>query len=339
MPDINPIHFNKTAVEELKAALKNHKIPNALAFIGDKNTRKKNAAFFFAKAANCMENQTFPCENCRSCKKIEQGLHPDIRLVEPENNKKTIAISQVRALGDDISTRPNEAALRVVLISDSDLMTVQAQNALLKMIEEPPDRTVFILMAKSESGLLPTILSRCRTIRFKQLSSQQVRQYLIGEYGADPELAHIACETAGADVTTAVRYLGLDKEKDDMASWINARKWVLSQLASLTSSDRFGVSEALALSHRLSLSPVLMTDVLAVIQTFFRDLVIFGHNPDAIVNTDMRKVFSEFHQTLAPSLFIKWLESLFETNQRLMTNASVRLTLDRFFLKLVQDKG
>ncbi|MCP4722681.1 MAG: DNA polymerase III subunit delta', partial [Desulfobacteraceae bacterium] len=157
--------MSEQTISELNFIIQADRIPNALLFSGEKSTGKKERAFEFAKAANCRDT-TRPCNNCLSCKKINAGMHPDIIQVSLAEKKKMISISQIREIGLLISSKPNEAHKRMVLILDADKMNVQAQNALLKVLEEPPENTFFILTATQLAPLLPTILSRCRQIRF-----------------------------------------------------------------------------------------------------------------------------------------------------------------------------
>lgn len=248
------------------------------------------------------------------------------------DKKKSISISQIREMEMLISTKPNEARLRMVLITDADRMNVQAQNGLLKVLEEPPDNTFFILTASGTSTLLDTILSRCRLVRFKPLTGGPLADHLVEAFSADPENARIAAETAGADLEKAMMFLDLP----DGGNWQAKRKKIIGQIIQLITGNPSEKDEkALFLSRELSLDAETATDGLAVLRTFFRDLCIFSYCPDKIVNLDFFDAFQDINQMVNSKKCHRWITDLYETEKRLASNSSVRLAMDRFLLGLV----
>ncbi len=170
MTVIDQMQYQIKVVSELTHIIQTKRIPNALLFNGNDNTGRKEAAFLFAKGINCLNKVKPFCNNCRSCRKINEHSHPDIFCIKLPKDKKIISISRIRKIGSAISAKPNEAEFRMILIQNAELMNIQAQNALLKMLEEPPEKTFFILITDKVSLLTPTIISRCRKIRFKPCS-------------------------------------------------------------------------------------------------------------------------------------------------------------------------
>ena len=321
-------------ISELNHIIQTDRIPNALLFSGEKNTEKKKRAFEFAKACNCKEDNR-PCNRCVSCKKINAGMHPDIIQVSVSEKKKMISVAQIREIGLLISARPNEARKRMVLILDADKMNVQAQNALLKVLEEPPENTFFILTATQIVPLLPTILSRCRQIRFSPPSCREIQQTLVNKYGIDPEKAYIASQTAGSDLKMAQMFLnrGTDTQKPEI-DWQRLRTWIITQMIELISQRNSNIRKGLVLSQKLSMSPDTIFEALTIIKMVLRDLCIFKYSPERIVNLDFFDAFKDINQMHVYSTFPEWIKQLHETEQRLKSNSSIRLTLDRFFLKL-----
>ena len=162
--------------QDLVALLATLKIPNALLFVGNPDLGKVEAALAFARALNCQQEKKgghLACDRCRSCKKILSSMHPDIICVAPVKEK--IKISQIRQIYGQIKAKPHEAKFRMVLIQGAESMNPEASNALLKILEEPPERTFFILTADRIDGLLPTILSRCRQVTFSPHGSGKNR--------------------------------------------------------------------------------------------------------------------------------------------------------------------
>jgi len=341
MSDFDQIQYQTHAVSELTTIIQTKKIPNALLFSGNENTGKKEAAFFFAKGCNCLSKKQFACNNCKPCRKINAKTHPDIVCVNLLEGKKIISISQIREMGLTISSKPNEARFRMVLILTADLMNIQAQNALLKMLEEPPEKTFFILIATKISFLLPTIISRCRVIRFKPLTDKLIEQYLIDKFKIDKQMAYIASKTADSNLKKAMMYLNLNPANEKKGRiWMKKRKWLLNTLADIIRTDTADcISKGLMLSQKLSADPDLVDDAIAIMKTFFRDLIIFKFHPKKIVNLDFLDFFTDIGQRIETKKMDEWIKELYETEKRLTSNSTLRLTLDRFFLKIAIHKG
>lgn len=347
-------HVFAAALSELNRIIETRNIPNALLFTGNPGSGRKQAAIKFAKAINCTREKKSFCDACRSCKKINATQHPDMIVVAPVDARKAITISQVRQIIAQTGARPHEAAFRMVLITDADRMNSQAQNGLLKELEEPPENTFFILMARNRSELLPTIISRCRTLRFPPLSGPALAAHLCEQYHIDAQWAGIAAATAGTDQNLAAM---LVQPPDDNLSepgaadprgagktsgtdWHTTRPWLIQQLCSLiTGSASQKIQTALGLSGFLSQDPEGMIPGLAVMRMVFRDLCVFRHAPEKILNLDCSDQFQKLVPVLCDKQTLFWMDELHETEKRLASNSAIRMTLDRFFLKLIHIEG
>ena len=164
------------------------------AFAGPDGIGKRQAAVALAQALNCLSpvrdgivgsepaSTTLPvdaCGECAACRRIARGVHPDVIALAPEGDRVTVAIDQIRALNEQIAYRPFEGRRRVVIVDEAaDVLLGPSQNALLKTLEEPPSGTVFVLVTSRPDALLPTVRSRCPTIRFAPLSGSDVAAYL-----------------------------------------------------------------------------------------------------------------------------------------------------------------
>ncbi len=154
---------------------------------------KRTTARIVAMALNCRNSERSPdnpCGQCRACRQILSGNHPDVPLIEPQGN--LLRIEQIRKLLVSLAMKPFSARNRVVIVADAQAMNPEAANALLKMLEEPPADTTLILTALQKSDLLPTIVSRCRHIRFNPLGLQDLMTLL----KSVPEIADEFAETA-----------------------------------------------------------------------------------------------------------------------------------------------
>ncbi|MCP4718170.1 MAG: DNA polymerase III subunit delta', partial [Desulfobacteraceae bacterium] len=220
---------------------------------------------------------------------------------------------------------------------------VQAQNALLKVLEEPPENTFFILTATQLAPLLPTILSRCRQIRFFPPSCHEIRQTLIQKYGIESKKAYIASQTAGSDLKKALKLLNLnpngsdgpDENQKSKIDWPKQRTWIIKEVIGLVSTgNKANIRKGLMLSQKLSMDPDNILEAMTIIKMVFRDLCVFKYSPEKIVNLDFFDAFKDISQMHIYNTFLKWINDLHETEKRLESNSSIRLTLDRFFLKL-----
>lgn len=174
---------NEAVKERLKNLLSAGMMPHAVLFEGEEGTGKRTAAAIVSAALMCTsEEDNKPCGQCAACKKVFSGSHPDVKLVSPAGAGKQIPVDAVRAARSDMFVLPNEARVKVCIIEQAQLLNEQAQNALLKILEEPPSYAVFMLTCDDRHSLLPTILSRCAVFRLdgveEELAVQVVRERL-----------------------------------------------------------------------------------------------------------------------------------------------------------------
>ncbi|HEY4688014.1 MAG TPA: DNA polymerase III subunit delta', partial [Anaerolineae bacterium] len=143
-----------------------------------------------------------PCGQCRACARIATHTHADVRLVAP--NGERMKIDQIRDLQRELSLAPLEARMRVAILDDFDRATLEAMNALLKTLEEPPSHAILILIVPEAENLLPTIVSRCQVIGLRPLTAEQVRQALIERWRVDPQRAELLARLSGGRLGWAV---------------------------------------------------------------------------------------------------------------------------------------
>lgn len=158
-----PIIGNDRIRESVLAWVAMRRIPHAVIIEGEKGTGRHTLANFIAKAYVCA-GENAPCGGCRGCHLAETSTHPDITVTAPEDGKKNITVAKIRNLRNNAYVKPHMASGRVFIIDMADTMNEQAQNALLKVLEEPPGEIVFILIAESKAALLDTVISRCTVL-------------------------------------------------------------------------------------------------------------------------------------------------------------------------------
>lgn len=171
----------------LESSIDNHNVLHSYMFIGQEGIGKYLFAKEFAKSILCIiedssSSHKKPCDNCKSCTEFSTDNHPDFLTIGSEDGKN-IKIEQIRYLQEKISEKPIVSSKKVYIINDSDLMTKEAQNCLLKTLEEPPLYAVIILVLSNENKLLNTIKSRCTKINFVPLTNEEIINYFHITYG------------------------------------------------------------------------------------------------------------------------------------------------------------
>lgn len=166
---------NENVKDLLNNSIKIKNLVHSYMFIGPDGIGKKLFAKELSKIILC-DNDIGACETCSSCIKFNGGNHPDFMLVDSEDGK-SIKISQIRLLQEEISQKPIISNHKVYIVNNSDLMTIEAQNCLLKTLEEPPEYATIILVLSNENKLLSTIKSRCAKIVFNKLTDNELTTY------------------------------------------------------------------------------------------------------------------------------------------------------------------
>lgn len=151
---------NAKIKSSVQSFIASHRIPHAIMIEGENEGSNLQLANYIATAAVCGSDAA-PCDNCKECHLAKNGSHPDITYIESLDGKKNLSVNQIRDLRADAFVKAHSGAHRIFIIRDAHRMNPQAQNALLKVLEEPPKNVVFILIVPSKTMLLDTIISRC----------------------------------------------------------------------------------------------------------------------------------------------------------------------------------
>lgn len=173
-----PLIGNSKIKQSLQNAIAEKRLPHALLIEGDTGTGRHTLANYIAIASVCGSDAS-PCGNCKNCNLALSGNHPDIEILGPEDGKKNISVSQIRALKSETYVKPHMSSRRVFIIDKADTLNEQSQNALLKVLEEPPGAVVFILIAETKASFLETIISRCVVLTLNTPESSIAREYLL----------------------------------------------------------------------------------------------------------------------------------------------------------------
>jgi len=199
---------HRPLLELLSRATARGTLPPSVIFAGPEGVGKRLTALALAQALNCehpieAEDSRDACGTCASCKRIARGVHADILIIEP-GDSGSIKVDQVREAIDRSMYRPFEGRRRVVIVDEADALMSEAQNALLKTLEEPPSASVFVLITNRPDVLLPTVRSRCQQLRFGPLTPGEVAAVLIRDHELDGADAHAAAAASDGSVGRAL---------------------------------------------------------------------------------------------------------------------------------------
>jgi len=328
-------------VRLLTSALETGSLPNAYLFTGPEGVGKKTAAQTLAMACNCQAGEgdgahhagdqtaeggsggspAFSCGRCRSCRKILSETHPDVHWVLPAGNY--IKVDQVRELCRRLSLKPYEAKTRLVVIAEAHTLNPEAGNTLLKILEAPPEKTLFILTARQGSDLLPTILSRCRHIRFNPISRENIKHYLEAHYAIDARDADIVAAMADGSLSNARVMV----EKN----WMAHRNWIIKTLTGLHEQP---INYRLAFSEFLAKDSGRLLTSLDIMKSWVRDLAVYPYLPDQLINKDLIEEITARSEEM-PTRRLLDINRQIETAARsIQANANARLAMDHLVIAL-----
>jgi DNA polymerase III subunit delta' len=268
----------------------------------------------------------YPCGQCSPCVRIAAGMHPDVTLIQPEAG--VIKIGEIRNLCRILSMKPFEGHARVAILSDAHLMNPPASNALLKMLEEPPEQTLLILTARQSADLLPTIVSRCLHIRFNPVSRHALSGELIQHHGFGMDEASTVAALAGGSFSRA---LSMKK-----AIWMSWRGWLITELSRLGSSPFHVI---MALSEKLSKNRDALSDVFEIMLSWFRDILIFTCDPIRVINRDHLEQVKEASLRYSRNDLVQSVNAVKSAQAHIEAKTNIRLSMDHLLLRLWQQQN
>ena len=256
----------EAAKRNLKLAIKKKKMSHAYILNGEPGLGKHKLAEAFAAALLCERGGEEACGECRNCRRISQKNHPDVKWISHEEKKSTVSVDQIRSeITSDVMMRPYESEYKLYMISNAEKLGREAQNAILKTIEEPPEYAIIFLLSDNINGLLPTVRSRCVTINLLPETNGAIRQRLLDHHPeVSPERIDMATAYALGNIGKAE---GLIADEDFIAMANEALELVkgipdYSDARILSAARHIGTDYKDRLSEFLDLLEVWYRDVL-----------------------------------------------------------------------------
>ena len=329
MAGFRDILGHKQEIAHLERAIESGKVSHAYIFTGEKGTGKHRLASAFAETLQCEDTQNRPCGKCHSCRQAQSGNHPDIIYVSHEK-PSSIGVEDIRSqLAGDIQIRPYNGNYKIYIIPDAEKMTVQAQNAILKTIEEPPEYAVIILLTANEQALLETIRSRCVILNLKPVPDEVVRKYLMEQIQVPDYQADICVAFAQGNIGKAVR---LASSEDFSVIKSSAMK-LIRNLGNME------ISELIEYVKEVQEYKVSIQDYLDILALWYRDMVYYKATKDidGIVFRDELKTIRDTVKVCSYEGVEEVMKAIENAKTRLSANVNFDLTMELLFLVMKEN--
>lgn len=265
------IYGHNDIKEHLQKCIELKKVSHAYIFNGSLGAGKKTVAALFAKALQCEEGNTVPCGKCHSCVQSDSKSQPDIIWVEHEK-VGSIGIDDIRQqLINDIQIKPYHSRYKIYIIDEAEKLTVQAQNTLLKTIEEPPEYGIIILLTTNADVFLQTVLSRCVRINFKPVSDDLVEQFIKEHYNISNYEIQFATAFAQGNIGRAITVIESQDFKQIKESVLKIVQYAKEMTTTQVLAE---VKNAMNYKNNIE-------DYLDLMVMWYRDVLLFKSTSDA----------------------------------------------------------
>ena len=262
---------HEQTIAHMKNAIQLRKVSHAYIINGEKGSGKKMLANIYAQTLQCQTRGTEPCMECQSCKQAVNRNQPDIIHVTHEK-PNTISVEDIRGqLNGDIMIKPYSSPYKIYIVDEAEKLTVQAQNALLKTIEEPPMYAVILLLTSNVNALLPTILSRCVVLNMKPVADEKVRKFLMEEMQVPDYKADVCVAFARGNI-------GKAKSLASSEEFENIKGEALSLLKYIQDMELHEIVSAI---KKISEYKLEVNDYFDIMAIWFRDVLLFKATKDA----------------------------------------------------------
>jgi DNA polymerase-3 subunit delta' len=315
--------------EHLQKAIESDHVSHAYILTGETGMGRKSLANAFAMTLLCERGKSEPCMECHACKQVMTNNHPDLILVTHEK-PGSIGVDDIREqINDTIMIRPYSSYYKIYIVDEAEKMTVQAQNALLKTIEEPPSYAIIMLLTTNQEAFLPTILSRCVQLKLKPQTDAVVKSYLMGSLGIKESRADIYAAFARGNLGRAI-HLASSEEFQLLYSEL------LHMLKHLKEMD---IMELLFYIKKMKDENLDIYDCLDFMQLWYRDILMYKVTQD-INLLIFREEFNTMKEMSASSAYDgieTILKAIDKARIRLDANVNMELAMELMLLVMKEN--
>ena len=317
---------NEMVKDHFKKAIANHKISHAYILTGEAGMGRKSIANAFAMTLLCEKGGSEPCMSCHSCKQVMSGNHPDLIYVTHEK-PGSIGVDDVREqINDTIMIRPYSSYYKIYIVDEAEKMTVQAQNALLKTIEEPPAYAVIILITTNQEAFLPTILSRCVQMKLKPLKDFTIKNYLTQNLHIAEKDADICAAFARGNLGKAI-HLALSDEFRELFQKV---------MVLVKNVGTMDISMLLDCIREMKEQNFDIGEVLDLMQLWYRDVLMFKVTKDMnlLIFKNEYKMINETGEKVDYAGLEAILAAIDTARTRLNANVNMELAMELLLLTM-----
>ncbi|MFT4107616.1 MAG: DNA polymerase III subunit delta' [Lacrimispora sp.] len=329
MPGFHDIIGHENIKEHLQRAIESNHVSHAYILTGEAGMGRKSIANAFAMTLLCEKGKKEPCMECHACKQVMSGNHPDLIYVTHEKTG-SIGVDDVREqIHDTIMIRPYSSYYKIYIVDEAEKMTVQAQNALLKTIEEPPSYAVIMLLTTNQEVFLPTILSRCIQLKLKPLQDSVIKSYLVGSLGIKESRAEIYGAFARGNLGRAI-YLASSEEFQLMYTEL------LHMLKHLRNMD---ITELLFYIKKMKDENLDIRGCLDFMQIWYRDILMYKVTKDInlLVFREEYNTIREMSSASAYDGIEAILQAIDKARIRLDANVNMELAMELMLLVMKEN--
>lgn len=330
MAEFRDIVGQERLKEHLQNAIEQNKVSHAYIINGERNSGKEFIAKVFAMALQCEERHDGePCQECHSCKQALSGNHPDISFISHEK-PNVIGVDDIRTqINGDVAIKPYRGPKKVYIMNEGEKMTVQAQNALLKTLEEPPEYAVILILTTNLETLLPTVLSRCVVLNMKPVKDELIREFLMKEMEIPDYKADVCVAFARGNVGKA-RFLAKSEEFDKVKN---------EALILLRNINDLEIYEIVAAIKKITEFNFDVNDYLDILSIWYRDVLLYKATRD--VNGLIFREEIQYIRRVADRSTYEGIERIIEalekSRQRLSANVNFDLTMELLLLTIKEN--
>ena len=308
------LYGKKAPAQLIRTMAARDRLPHAMLLYGEEGAGRRTLARYAAMAALCT-GQDAPCGQCLSCRKILEGIHPDVMEVEHSGKLQGFSVDTVRRICRDAIVAPNDSARKVYLFTDCDRMDVRAQNTLLKLTEEPPPHVLLLFTARHRHALLETMRSRMVLVPVGLCTQEETRAALT-RAGFDAPQADAAYEACGGNIGRCLRWLR-DPAMQEMTA--NAARLTLS----LARREPYEILRLLSLYEHDRQQACAF---LLLLERQIRDALVMKYTDSALIGCD-RTSAAALAEVITTERTRRALESVQEAYEAVQANVSIRLAL------------
>ncbi|MEQ8676490.1 MAG: hypothetical protein RLP44_22130 [Aggregatilineales bacterium] len=313
------------AVDYLRKGMIHQRVRHAYLITGVDQIGKSRLAHEFAKALTCLNDDVAmrPCGVCRSCKKAESGNHPDMLFTETDSTTGSLKIEAIRAVTSQIALKPYETRYRVAFFQHFDHAGGQAQDSLLKTLEEPPPHAILLLLANTLEPILSTITSRAQIIHLRPVAANVIKDVLIKHYDQAPDHAELLGKLSGGRIGWAIQAA----QNPDL---LDQRTQALDMLDDALKMNRAARFE---LANDLGRDKETLTLLLDLWLSYWRDVLLLAeHSPVKPCNSDRQIAIEQMLYTINAEETLHAIHATQTVLKQLKTNANPRMALEVMFL-------